>query len=266
MKRRAFTLIEVLVTIAIIGLLSTIAVVATSGLREKAAVASGLQFEASVQHLAGSEAVAVFDFEDGSGTSAMDASGNGNVATLYGGTTWICATTNKNYTPSGQGCALNLNGTGYVTTAISGVGDGTVSFWFNKLSGASNTLIGKRSPGCYSSAVYLNTPGNHLRVYNAGPEDAIGDIQYGKWNHLAIARSGSGTKASYYLNGHLTLTNSFNLNLNDLVSNIGSSCAGDGIPLIGYIDNLRVYGTAISASRIEKIYAEEKNKYLSLND
>jgi len=262
MNRKAFTLVELLVVIAIVGLLSSVAIVSLNNSREKASIASGLQFEATISRAVGSEAVAVWDFNDGSGTNAGDGSGNGNNATLHGGATWICASTNKNYTASGQDCALNFDGTGYVTTSISNVGDGTVSLWFNKrnTAGTSN-LIGRRTPGCYSSAIYLNTPGNEVRVYNTGPEASIGYIQYNRWNHLAVVRSNSGAKADYYLNGKLTLTNAFNLNLNDLISNIGSSCSGGGVPLVGYIDNVRIYGAALNAKSVEKLYAYEKEKY-----
>jgi hypothetical protein len=201
----------------------------------------------------------MWDFNDGTGTSAADTSGNGKAAVLHGGVTWICATTDKNYTPSGQGCSLNFNGTtGYVTTTITGVGDGTVSLWFNKQNAtATSVLIGKRSTGCFDASVYLNTPGTELRVYNAGPEAHIGDIQQGKWNHLAIVRSAGGTAADYYLNGQHVLSNAFNLNLNELVANIGSSCAGTG-PFGGYIDNVRIYSAALSATTIQNIYLAEK--------
>lgn len=259
MNRKAFTLVELLVVIAIVGLISTIAITSTNSSRDKARIAPGLQLEATIQHAVGSDSVAMWDFDDGSGTAAVDTSGNGKNAVLHGGATWVCASTNKNYTPSGQGCAVNLNGTtGYVTTTITGVGDGTVSLWFNKQNAAATSvLIGKRSTGCFDASIYLNTPGTELRVYNAGPEAHIGNIQQGKWNHLAIVRSGSGTAADYYLNGKRVLTNAFNLNLNELVANIGSSCAGAG-PFGGYIDNVRIFSVALSASSVRELYLAEK--------
>jgi len=265
MKRAAFTLIELLVVISIIGLLSTIAIVSMAGSRDKAAIAAGLQFEASVQHAVGSEMLADWEFDDGSGTTAADTSGNGKNATLTNGPTWRCASTNKSYTPSGQGCALSFGGSAYVLTPALGLGDGTVSLWFNNYgSNPGADILGKRTVGCFSSAIYINNPPdpNALTVYNTGPEAKIGAIKPNQWTNLVIVRTGAGAEADFYLNGKLTLKNAYNLNLNDLISSVGATCAGVNA-FNGSIDNVRVYGAALGASRIERLYAEEKTKYES---
>jgi prepilin-type N-terminal cleavage/methylation domain-containing protein len=262
MKRAAFTLVELLVVISIIGLLSTVAIVSMQSSRDKAAIARNLQFEASIQHAVGSDAVADWEFDEGSGTTAIDSSGNGNNATLVNGPTWRCASTNTSNTPSGQGCALSFNGVNnYVTSTVSGLGDGTISLWLNNQSSLpGHVVLGKRNTGCFGSAVYINTPGTQLTFYNTGPEALIGIIQTNKWNHLAIVRTGSGAEADFYLNGTLALKNSFNINLNDLIATIGATCAGVNA-FTGYIDNVRLYSTALGAARIKKLYAEEKKKY-----
>jgi prepilin-type N-terminal cleavage/methylation domain-containing protein len=264
MKRAAFTLVELLVVISIIGLLSTIAIVSMAGSKDKAAIAAGLQFEASVQHAAGSEILADWEFDDGSGTTASDTSGNGKNATLTNGPTWRCASTNKSYTPSGQGCVLNLDGVNdYVSTPAISLGDGTISLWFNNQSSTSgDVILGKRTGGCFGSAVYVNPP-NNLQIYNGGPETAItNSLQPYKWYNLVVVRTGSGAEADFYLNGRPVLQNAYNISLNDLIASIGSSCAG-GNAFGGYIDNVRVYGIALGAARIERLYAEEKSKYES---
>ncbi len=263
MKRAAFTLVELLVTISIVGLLSTIAIVSLSSSRDKAAIASGMQFEASVQHAVGSDILADWEFDDGSGTTASDTSGNGKNATLMNTPSWRCASTNKSYTPSGQGCALSFGGTNYVSTPALGLGDGTVSLWFNNYgSNPGSEIMGKRTTGCFSSAVYINNPPdpNMLRIYNTGPEVNIGSTKPNQWIQLVVVRTGGGATANFYLNGHLALTNAYNLNLNDLISTIGASCAGANA-FNGSIDNVRVYGAALSAKSIERLYAEEQNKF-----
>ena len=260
MIRRAFTLIELLTSIAILGILSSIAVVSLSSSRIRAAIARGLQFEASIQHAVGYDVVADWEFDDGAGTLAADSSGNGKNATLVNGPTWRCASTDKSYTPSGQGCVLSFNGVNtYVSTAVSGVSDGTISLWFYNLSSsAGSVILGKRTPGCYSSAIYINNPpnSNDLRIYNGGPEVTIGAVNPNQWNHLAIVRTGAGAEADFYVNGALVFKNAYALNLNDLVANIGASCTGAS-PFHGYIDNIRIFSTALSASRIDNLYAEE---------
>ena len=263
MKRAAFTLIELLVTISIIGLLSTIAIVSLSSSRDKAAIASGMQFEASVQHAVGSEMLADWELDDGSGTTASDTSGNGKNATLMNTPTWRCASTNKSYTPSGQGCALSFGGSNYVSTPALGLGDGTVSLWFNNYgSNPGSVILGKRNTGCYSSAIYINNPPdpNALRIYNTGPEATVGETKPNQWTHLAIVRAGAGAEADFYLNGKLSLKNAYNLNLNDLIATVGATCAGVNA-FNGSVDNVRVYGAALGAASIERLYAEEQNKY-----
>ena len=260
MKRAAFTLIELLVTIAIIGLLSSIAIVSMSGSRDKAAIAAGLQFEASVQHAVGSEVLADWEFDEGSGGTAGDSSGNGKTATLMNSVSWRCAATNINFTPTGQGCAVGFGGGGYVSTPALNIGDGTVSLWFNnKGSNPGAVILGKRNTGCFSSAIYINSSANSndLRVYNAGPETMIGMTKPSQWNQLVIVRAGAGAEADFYLNGKLALKNAYNLNLPDLISTVGATCAGVN-EFTGYIDSVRVYGAALGASRIERLYAEEK--------
>lgn len=260
MKRRAFTLVELLVVIAIVGLLSSVAIVSVNNSRDKAAIASGQQFENSVYHSVGSEAVAYWDFEEGTGTSTNDSSGNGKIATLVNGVTWACASANKLNTPSGQGCALSFDGVNdYATTAVTGVTDGTVSVWFKNLSSTpGDVILGRRTTGCFSSAIYLN--GSELRIYNTGPEVVIGTIKNNQWTHLTVVRTGAGSQALFYLNGRLALQNSFDLNLNDLVSMIGGTCAGIG-SFGGQIDNVRIYGAALNAAAVKKLFAFQKDKY-----
>ncbi|MEA3295592.1 MAG: prepilin-type N-terminal cleavage/methylation domain-containing protein, partial [Patescibacteria group bacterium] len=83
---KAFTLIELLVVISIIGLLSSIVLVSTKGIREKARLAKAQKFDSSIQHALGANAVGIWRFEEGTGTTAHDESGYGNDGTIHGAT------------------------------------------------------------------------------------------------------------------------------------------------------------------------------------
>jgi prepilin-type N-terminal cleavage/methylation domain-containing protein len=98
---QGFTLIELMVTIAIVGLLVVIALVTFSGQTDKARIAKTLQWSRSIEHLLGADAVGIWTFDEGSGTTAIDSSGYGNDGTIYGAS----YTTD---TPSGYGYALEF--------------------------------------------------------------------------------------------------------------------------------------------------------------
>jgi len=106
MNKKAFTLIELLVVISIIGLLASIVLISVNSVREKAKIAGGSQFDASVYHAVGAYAVGIWKFNDGGGNIAKDSSGYNNDGTLEGfsDNPWTTDT------PSRKGYALRFDG------------------------------------------------------------------------------------------------------------------------------------------------------------
>jgi prepilin-type N-terminal cleavage/methylation domain-containing protein len=259
-NRQAFTLIELLVVISIIGLLSSIAVVSMGTSREKARLASGKQYAASVDRAVGDQIVGRWDFDECSGTATNDTSGNGNNGTLVGSPAW---STN---TPSGQGCSLNFNAaTRYVSVPDSAMLDladnFTVSFWVNMINTSASIFMIKGDGTLHglAPAYGLNGNGFSLIGSNCFNQPAIAQrADVGVWHHfVGTVKSGVRT---FYIDGHLagSVTAGCNSWDNANILEIGRSGVYSANALM---DEVRVYAGTLTAMQVQKLYAEESRKY-----
>jgi len=272
MKNKAFTLIELLVVIAVIGLLASLVITNLTGTRSKANIARGLQFSQSVHHALGAYAVGVWSFDEGSGTTAFDASGYGNNGTLTNGPVWRCANTDPNYTPSGTGCSLQFDGVNdYVnvpaTSALNFSNNGTfaISIWVKP-----DTLVSVWRRGILRQENYLIS-GYRFGFSNGGAPmfwttQSGGTLQLtssagltvSQWNHIVVTYDNQ--QAYIYLNGV------------QKGSATGTYIAGSNAFRIGYlvneyfsglIDDVRIYEKALETAQIEELYYAGLQKLLS---
>jgi prepilin-type N-terminal cleavage/methylation domain-containing protein len=132
LSNRAFTLLELLVVITIIGILSSIVIVSMSGSTDSATIAKGKAYAQQVHALLGSNAVGVWNFDEeventcSGGEDVCDVSGYGNHGIFSGDT---------HYVPSDiGGYALSFDGIGdyvsYGNDASLNITDGfTIESW-----------------------------------------------------------------------------------------------------------------------------------------
>jgi len=194
--------------------------------------------------------VAAYNFDENSGSTAADASGNGNTATLFGSTTWVSGHT---------GSALNFDGTSGFSTAptVAYLANWSVSVWVRSPAAPSASN--------YSGPVHRETDfqinWNHvdpnfrgaaaLNVGGTWYAASFGSLAANTWYFLAATYDGKALKA--YTNGVLVTSNTAasgpaNSDPNPLT--FGKHAASDQL-FQGIIDDVRVYNRAQSQSEIQ---------------
>src|SRR5882672_2189475 len=239
---------------------------------------NGAQFTVAVSNSAGTSTssaasltvnplmpTAAYAFNEGSGTTTADASGNGNMGTLIG-PTWTTA--------GRYGNALSSNGTNaYVEAANSNsLNPGTAatfSAWVNVLAANADisSVINKWSQTIDDEYLFGLDSSNHLTFawqttggnvwgrpsYNIVSGNA--QVPLGTWTYITVVRNGPAI--SFYVNGNLDATfgaaadaNPFRSGINTL--RIGGQNRGAASRVLnGMIDEVRMYNQALTPAQIQ---------------
>ena len=200
---------------------------------------------------AASGLVAAYGFDEGSGTTVTDASGNGNNGTI----------TNATWSTSGKyGKALQFNGTSalvtipdaaslHLTTGL------TLEAWVNPSTVNANwrDVIYKGNDNYYLSATSTNASSPDAGLIAGGTyADAFGTsaLPTNTWSFLTETYDGSTVRL--YVNGTQVASTAHTGNI--ATSTNPLQIGGDSIYgqyFAGLIDNVRVYNTALSAAQIQ---------------
>lgn len=260
MKQKGFTLIEILVVIAIIGLLASIILVSLKEVRERARIAKGLNFAAQIHHALGAYAVGIWDFNEGSGNEVKDTSGNDNNGTIYGAG-WT------DDTPNNEGYALEFSRAESDWVQIDGdivLEDGamTLSLWFKTPDKNVNQYIAdNREAGWHASQWWFikNYSGGNCAADpgNICFEDRVwakgSDWRVNEWTHIVVIDDTS--TAKMYINGKLVGTGSGQVTTIGTKLRFGTRWDNSGY-LQGTIDDARVFDEALTSAQIKKLYVE----------
>jgi prepilin-type N-terminal cleavage/methylation domain-containing protein len=270
-KQKGFTLIELMVGIAIVGLLSSVILVATKGSTDKANIAKTMQWSRSIESLLGPYAVGIWNFDEGSGTTVSDLSGYGNDGTLVNNPTWRCAEDDSSYTPSGQGCALEFDGGDYTDmgndVSLDLIKEITMSAWIKRIgSGGCPRIISKQyssldtAGSCFQLGIACNL--NETRFAIGGKFDIRQgpDLALNQWYHLLTIYDGITANAKIYVNSdEVWSSSSYNglirSNPEEPLTIAKSYFEGStNYHFNGFIDDVRIYETALTSAQVEALY------------
>jgi hypothetical protein len=197
-----------------------------------------------------------YRFDDGSGTSPTDSSGNGITGTSVGTPTWTAAASCKV-----QGC-LTFNGTtqrvDFSGTAVNITGNITLAAWVKTSSTAPNSIIGGYqgiSPYAGYGLRVTPTTGTIGFWNGAGWADATGvtAITDNAWHHVVASLAGS-TVTLYVDAGTGSAKASGAVNSYTGTRAIASVQGGSNW-FAGLIDEVRIYARALTAADVAALYA-----------
>ncbi len=226
-------------------------------------------------HLAG-----YWNFDEGTGTNADDASVNDNDGTLLNGPTWTGSSATLQYANSG---ALSFDG---VNDAVA-VGDPasldfqtadafSASAWvYPVATGGYQTILHKIDDTGSARNGYLLTLNNgtpelwlisDYGVSNYLVKASNATLTTGAWHLVSFSYDGSGTAAGVkiYVDGAdvtgLSLVDSLAGAIdNNQPFEIGYRSVAAAQPFNGYIDDVRVYGDALGAAQVSSLYGGQCN-------
>ncbi|NQX58109.1 glycoside hydrolase family 9 protein [Paenibacillus qinlingensis] len=209
-----------------------------SGSLDQAMAVNRALTAAEVKSLANPTPLAQWSFNENTGTSAADASGNGYTGTLTNGPTWV----NGMHNP-----ALHFDGTDdYVTSAwgqITVNASRTLALWFRTKSVANGYMLswGTNSGSALSQ---LAVSSGQIGFFGNGNNLVTQVYPYtdGKWHHVAVTFDGATMKL--YLDGVLKGSRTTTLNTGSSAIQIGKAIFGS-TNFSGDIDDVTVYNSAL---------------------
>jgi hypothetical protein len=213
--------------------------------------------------------LAFYPFDETSGTTSADASGNGQTATMVGGASFAAGLRGNAATLGGSPQSVSLP-TGIVAgltsfsistwVKLTGGPDGGLPVWsriFDFGTGTTTYMFLTPNNGATDALRFAITTGGNTReqvITNATP------LPTTTWQHVAVTLTAN--TGTLYVNGAQVMQNAAMTlspsSLGNTTQNwLGrSQFAGDPY-VIGQIDNFRIYNRALSASEVQQLFQQQ---------
>ncbi len=186
-KNKGFTIIEIIIALAIIGVLSAIVATNLQGVKDKARINKALQFSQGLYASFGSNTTLYLDFENISGFTVLDKSESKNNGTLLNGASEVSSL---------LGSGINFDGINdYIDFNFSFFDNPksqfTVAFWIfpNTTSGIDQIILHNLENGEFK--IGYDSSGKLFFAYNGSNSgwqrfDSKKTLATGKWYHIAV--------------------------------------------------------------------------------
>jgi hypothetical protein len=229
--------------------------------------------------------VGIWNFNEGFGDTAIDSSGYRNDGTLVDDPTWRCAEDDSDYTSSGHGCSLELDGSGTIDGTVPGDNveipenvtrtdiypeGATYSIWLKIDTDAVNRMslfrgIATRNHiEIYSDSKNFRTEAAKQNGYSFGTGNFLDNVK-GKWSHFMIvfANDEPERPVRWYQNGSLFHTGDLSsgdypdteyFSFSSIGRSTGTISYNYAKSFDGLIDEVCIYGTALTSVQVEALY------------
>ncbi len=261
-----FTIVELLIVIVVIAILATISVVAYTGIQSRASISAGKSFDSSLRRNLSIENIGAYNFNEGTGSSSADSSGQSNNLVING--SWAAGM------EGGNAIQANNNGTGAYSTnrVYFGSESFTITTWVNSSDndGAQSRILG----ASFSETSYFYLNFGNGRPFVEARDSTASSVNWGtgqsntnisgKWAHVAAVIDREAGRIFLYINGKLerqsspvSSTGIFGDNTTPANNfRIGYQTASATLSLDGIIDDVYIYRSALNLAQINHLYEE----------
>jgi glucose/arabinose dehydrogenase/PKD repeat protein len=203
--------------------------------------------------------LAGYAFDEGTGTTAADASGHSLTGTLTNGATWMPAHFGQGVRLDGNDDYVNLNN----PSSLQFTGSMTISSWIysSAFPGDDAAIVSKRTSNGYQLDTTIDTGPRvvSFKLTNSSGGDMFRygatTLQVNTWYFVTGVYDAASQSLNVYVNGQLdngplvgTITSTQQNSAGNVL--VGQR-SGGGFNFVGGIDNVRLYGRALTPSEIQ---------------